>query len=53
MLFYADVKAFEKELHSEIERIVVQDELPEAWTYPDIQPCLIREVQKRTKEKMI
>ena len=47
MLFYAEVKAFEKELHSEIERIVIQDELPEAWTYPDIQPYLIREVQKR------
>ena len=53
MLFYADVKAFEKELHSEIERIVVQNELPAAWTYPDIQPYLIREVQKRMGEKMI
>ncbi len=49
MLFYADVKAFEKELHSEIERIVVQDDLPEAWTYPDIQPYLMREVRKRIK----
>ena len=47
MLFYADVRTFEKELHSEIERIVVQDELPDAWTYPDIQPYLIREVLKR------
>ena len=47
MLFYADVTAFEKELHSEIERIVIRDELPDAWTYPDIQPCLIRELQKR------
>ncbi len=49
MLFYADVKAFEKELHSEIERIVIRDGLPEAWTYPEIQPHLIREVQKRMK----
>ena len=49
MLFYADVKAFEKELHSEIERIVIRDGLPEAWTYPEIQPQLIREVQKRMK----
>ena len=47
MLFYADVEAFEKELHSEIERIVIRDDLPENWTYPEIQPYLMREVQKR------
>ncbi len=47
MLFYADVKAFEKELHSEIERTVIQDDLPTAWTYPEIQPLLMQEVQKR------
>ena len=47
MLFYADVKEFEKELHSEIERIVIRDDLPEAWTYPEIQPFLMQEVQKR------
>ena len=52
MLFYADVKAFEKELHNEIERIVIQDELPEAWTYPEIQPYLIREVLRRTAGKL-
>ena len=45
MLYYADVKAFEKELHSEIERIVIQDELPAAWTYPEIQPLLMERVQ--------
>ena len=49
MLFFADVKAFEKELHSEIERIVIREDLPEAWTYPDIQPYLVREVQRRMK----
>ena len=47
MLFFADVKAFEKELRSEIERIVIQDELPTAWTYPEIQPYLIEETLKR------
>lgn len=51
MLFCADVRAFEKDLHSEIERIVIQDDLPDAWTYPDIQPLLMEEVQKRTAEK--
>ena len=30
MLFSADVREFEKELHSEIERIVIRDDLPEA-----------------------
>ena len=47
MLYYAKVKTFEKELHSEIERIVIRDDLPESWTYPDIQPYLMREVQRR------
>ena len=47
MLFYADVKTFENELHSEIERTVIQDELPAAWTYPEIQPYLLREVRQR------
>ena len=47
MLYYADIKAFEKELHSEIERIYIQDEMPEAWTYPDIQPLLLQEVERR------
>jgi len=47
MLFYADVKAFEEKLHSEIERIVIQDELPAAWTYPEIQPYLMQEAQGR------
>ena len=47
MLFYADVKAFEGELHSEIEQIVMRDELPTAWTYPEIQPYLLQEVCRR------
>ena len=51
MLFYAEVKAFEKELHSEIERIVIQDDLPTAWTYPEIQPYLMEEVQRRMQGK--
>ena len=47
MLYYADIKAFEKELHNEIERIFIQDKMPETWTYPDIQPLLLREVRRR------
>ena len=35
MLFSADVREFEKDL-------------PEAWTYPEIQPLLMREWERRT-----
>ena len=47
MLFFADKKCFEAELHSEIEKIVITSELPERWTYPDIQPHLMKEAKKR------
>ena len=47
MLFYADIKCFEEELHSEIEKIVVLDGLPERWTYPSIQPKLMEEAKRR------
>ena len=43
MLYYAEVTSFEAELHSEIEKILLTDELPENWTYPEIQPMLIEE----------
>ena len=49
MLYYADVKEFDKELHSEIEKIVLLDDLPMEWTYPLIQPLLIKEYQRRTQ----
>lgn len=49
MLYYADIKKFDKEIHSEIEKIVVLDELPTEWTYPLIQPLLIKEFQRRTE----
>lgn len=47
MLYFADIKAFDNELHNEIEKIIISDELPEHWTYPLIQPKLIEEAQKR------
>lgn len=47
MLFYADIKCFETELHSEIEKIALMDKLPEKWTYPDIQPYLLKEAKRR------
>lgn len=47
MLYYADINSFENELHSEIEKIVITDKFPEAWTYPEIQPELMKEAKKR------
>ena len=47
MLFFADIKCFETELHSEIEKIAIMDELPKKWTYPNIQPHLMKEAEKR------
>lgn len=47
MLYYADIKSFEKELHSEIEKIMITDKLTDNWTYPLIQPKLIEEAAKR------
>ena len=47
MLFFADIKSFENELHSEIEKVLITDTLVENWTYPLIQPKLIEEAKKR------
>ncbi|MDE7163934.1 MAG: NUDIX domain-containing protein [Clostridiales bacterium] len=47
MLYFADIIEFEKELHSEIEKIIITDRLPERWTYPDIQPKLMDEAKRR------
>lgn len=49
MLYGADVRSFEKELHNEIEKIIITDRLPEKWTYPDIQPKLVTEAEKRRR----
>ena len=37
LLCYAEITEFATELHSEMEKIVLLDELPEEWTYPLIQ----------------
>lgn len=47
MLFVADIYSFEETLHSEIEKIIITDDLVDSWTYPLIQPKLIEEAQKR------
>lgn len=47
MLFFADVKCFDTELHYEIEKIMITDELPAELRYPDIYPRLIKETKRR------
>lgn len=47
MLFFADIVSFEEELHNEIEKILITDELIENWTYPAIQPKLVEEATRR------
>ena len=41
LLCFAEITEFAKELHSEMEKVILMDELPENWTYPLIQPKLI------------
>lgn len=47
MLYSAEIKTFEVELHSEIEQVKLFDELPDNWTYPLIQPLLLQEYERR------
>lgn len=50
MLYFADIRRIEKDLHCEIEKIELFSELPTRWTYPLIQPLLIEEWQKRSRK---
>ena len=47
MLYLAEISKFEAELHSEMEKVCLFDELPSEWTYPLIQPVLIQEAERR------
>lgn len=47
LLCYADIYEFEEKLHSEIEKIIITEKLVENWTYPLIQPELIKEAKRR------
>lgn len=51
MLYFAQIHRFDKELHSEMERIELFDSLPDNWTYPLIQPLLIQKYLKWVDEK--
>ncbi|BBF42509.1 8-oxo-dGTPase Bsu YtkD / 8-oxo-GTPase Bsu YtkD [Lachnospiraceae bacterium KM106-2] len=47
MLYLAEIDSFAAELHSEIEKVILSDELATNWTYPLIQPFLLQEVKRR------
>ena len=48
MLYFAEIRQFEDELHSEMACIRLFEDLPTEWTYPLIQPLLIEEYLRRT-----
>lgn len=47
MLYHAEIFKFEQMLEHEIEKIIFVDELEGEWTYPEIQPKLIKEAARR------
>lgn len=47
MLYLAEISEFEPELHSEIEKILITEDVVKNWTYPLIQPKLIKEAARR------
>lgn len=47
MLYFANIKKFEGELYNEIEKIILTDSLDIDWTYPGIQPELLKEYKRR------
>ena len=49
LLCFAEITEFAKELHSEMEKVVLMDTLPESWTYPLIQPKLIEKYLEKKK----
>lgn len=47
-LYYANIRSFETELRSEIQYVVLTEELPtDNWTYPEIQPLLLEEAHRQ------
>lgn len=47
MLYFADVFSFDDALHSEMERIILSDKVPDELTYPLIQPFLFQKVRQQ------
>lgn len=49
LLCYADIIEFSDQLNSEMEKVVLMEQLPENWTYPFIQPRLIEKYLQMVK----
>ncbi len=47
LLCFAEIVEFSGRIDSEMEKVVLMDELPTNWTYPLIQPKLIEEYKRR------
>lgn len=45
MLYFADIKKLGELPVSEIEKVTLFEDLPECWTYPQIQPKLIDKIK--------
>ena len=50
LLCFAEVREFSGQLDSEMEKVVLMDELPQNWTYPLIQPKLIEKYMQIEKQ---
>lgn len=50
LLCFAEIREFSGELHCEMEKVVLMDELPENWTYPLIQPILLEKFWQMEKQ---
>lgn len=46
MLYYAEIEEFTGSLDYEIEKVELLKNLPERWTYPEIQPKLVKRVMQ-------
>lgn len=50
MLYYADITALDAlPAGFEMERLLLTDTLPDSWTYPEIQPILMKKVMESIK----
>ena len=50
LLCFAEITEFSGQLDSEMEKVVLMDELPQNWTYPLIQPKLIEKYLQIEKQ---
>ena len=50
LLCFAEIREFLGQLDSEMEKVVLMDELPQNWTYPLIQPKLIEKYLQIEKQ---